>query len=260
MKNQKKHILLAYPNSKIMFLEICLTIICVLNIVIFALIYIENDKTANAQSTEIIIIEKEPLTTSLLDILNQDLLKLEPSKPVEETPAIEEPVTLIIETQPTIVDSDNSKITRYDDLATIHITEEELTYIIDQFDKITGGTPFKGNAHIFMEASELSGLSPLYLFAHASLETGYGKSNLAVSKGNYFGIGAYDSNPSHAYRMGDTMRDGIVNGAIWIRENFYDNEQTTLHDMIHKYENHYYASSGDTWINDILWIMNKYTI
>ena len=62
--------------------------------------------------------------------------------------------------------------------------------------------------------------------------------------------------------MGDTMEDGIINGAIWIKENFYEYKdgQTTLHDMIHKYNNHFYASAGDAWINQIISIMNRFPI
>lgn len=176
---------------------------------------------------------------------------------IEEEEVVEEPVEVETLTLPVL----DQKATKYDDLAVYdNITVHQMNYVIDQFDTLTGGTPFKNHGDIFIEAAELSGLNPLYLFAHASLETGYGTSSLARNKGNYFGIGAYDSNPTNAYNMGDTMRDGIVNGAIWIKENFYNNEQTTLYDMIYKYENHYYASSGDEWINGILWIMNKYAL
>ena len=155
------------------------------------------------------------------------------------------------------------KLSQHDDLKSFKpITVEEMNKIIDQFNSIIKKSsydcPFVGRGDVFIKASEESGLNPLYIFAHAALESDYGRSSMARNKGNYFGIGAFDSNPSNAYNIGDCFESGIINGAKWIEENFYNNNQKTLYDMQFKYSNHYYASSGQKWINDILWIANKY--
>ena len=59
--------------------------------------------------------------------------------------------------------------------------------------------------------------------------------------------------------MGETFYDGIVNGGIWIHKNFYEYGEKNLHDMI--YGNgvkpkKQYCSTGDSWINSIIYIMN----
>lgn len=179
---------------------------------------------------------------------------------IQEQVVDQKPIEIKIEPK---VESVRKLATKYDDLTSFKpVTEDQMNYIIDNFAKLRGNkdTPFKDNGHLFIEASKESGLNPIYLFAHAALETGYGTSSMAKKKFNYFGIAAFDSSPSSAYDMGDSMEDGIVNGAVWIKENFYDNGQISLYDMNFKYEDHYYASSGHKWIDDIIWIMNKYPV
>lgn len=136
------------------------------------------------------------------------------------------------------------------------ISVDKMNAVIAKSASMCGGTPFEGNGDIFIEASEMSGLNPIYIFAHASWESGYGKSSQAVNKHNYFGIASFDSSPGSAYVMGDDMRAGIINGAIWIADNYYNQGQTTLNQMI--YGRKQYASSGESWISGILSIMNRY--
>ena len=71
-----------------------------------------------------------------------------------------------------------------------------------------------------------TGLNPVYLLAHAAVESAWGQSHYAVYRGNYFGIGAVDSNPDNAHYM-----SGIVEGAKWIDENFYQDGAISLSDM-----------------------------
>jgi beta-N-acetylglucosaminidase len=52
----------------------------------------------------------------------------------------------------------------------------------------------------FLDAEKEYGVNALYLAAHASLESNWGKSNFAVNRYNFFGYGAYDSNPNNAHR------------------------------------------------------------
>lgn len=113
-----------------------------------------------------------------------------------------------------------------------NITVSDMNKIIDYYDKhIKEGTPFKGRGDVFIKASKKTGLNPIYLFAHAACESSYGNSYLAKTRGNYFGINAVDSNPDRASHMGDDIEDGIISGAVWIKENYYDNGYTTLESM-----------------------------
>lgn len=136
----------------------------------------------------------------------------------------------------------------------ILITAEEMNDIIDYWDSQSGGTAFTGYGSAFISIAEDTGLNPIYIFAHAAVESAWGKSSMAVNKNNYFGIHAYDSNPDLALTMGNSIFEGIYNGAAWIARNYYNEGQDTLHLMI--YGPKQYASAADAWINQIVSIMN----
>ena len=134
----------------------------------------------------------------------------------------------------------------------VYVTTEDMNNIIRHFDP-SGTSPFQGQGNIFIEASKESGLDPIYIFAHASWESDYGRSYLARDRGNYFGINAIDANPNAAHHMGNTMYDGIVNGAVWISKNYYQEGQTSLNSMI--YGGKRYAKAADKWIKGVNGIM-----
>lgn len=134
----------------------------------------------------------------------------------------------------------------------VYVTTEDMNNIIRHFDP-NGTSPFQGQGNVFIEASKKSGLDPIYIFAHASWESDYGRSYLARDRGNYFGINAIDANPNAAHHMGNTMYDGIVNGAVWISKNYYQEGQTSLNSMI--YGGKRYAKAADKWIKGVNGIM-----
>lgn len=134
----------------------------------------------------------------------------------------------------------------------VYVTTEDMNNIIRHFDP-NGTSPFQGQGNVFIEASKESGLDPIYIFAHASWESDYGRSYLARDRGNYFGINAIDANPNAAHHMGNTMYDGIVNGAVWISKNYYQEGQTSLNSMI--YGGKRYAKAADKWIKGVNGIM-----
>ena len=132
------------------------------------------------------------------------------------------------------------------------ISVEDMNKIIDYYDGICGGTAFKDKGYVFVKAAQETGLNPIYLFAHAACESAYGNSYLAVTRGNYFGINAVDSNPDAAYEMGDSVEAGIMAGARWIKENYYDDGLVTLQQM----KDGGYASSPK-WEHDIASVANS---
>ena len=136
----------------------------------------------------------------------------------------------------------------------VALTIQDMDDIINWFNKhINGGTPFQGKGYIFIKASQATGLSPIYIFAHACLESGYGNSALAMDKHNYFGIGAWDIDPYNlANTMGNYMEEGIVNGAKWIKTHYYAQGCTTLRQM----KAHGYATDPD-WEHKIVSIANR---
>ncbi|WP_449125763.1 glucosaminidase domain-containing protein [Staphylococcus chromogenes] len=99
----------------------------------------------------------------------------------------------------------------------------------------------KGTLHnqgkAFASACKQYNLNEIYLIAHAFLESGYGKSNFASGRYgiyNYFGIGAFDSNPNNAITFArnkgwTSPAKGIIGGAKFVREGYINQGQNTLY-------------------------------
>ena len=122
--------------------------------------------------------------------------------------------------------------------------------------KTGGNSGMDGLGSTFIKAGEESGLDPRYLVAHAGLESGWGSSQLSKSgnadTGNWFGIGAFDSNPSN----GENYGLGIVGGAKWIADNYYKQGQTTVDSMRNNNGVHQYATDPN-WDEKIASIMES---
>ncbi|WP_449355108.1 peptidoglycan-binding protein [Virgibacillus natechei] len=101
-----------------------------------------------------------------------------------------------------------------------------------------------GQGQAFIDASNLYGVSDIYLISHAILETGNGGSRLAQgieyngeTVFNMYGVGAYDGcavecGVERAYEQGwFTPYDAIVGGAQFIGNNYIKAGQNTLYEM-----------------------------
>ena len=124
----------------------------------------------------------------------------------------------------------NSDITKHDLGSTSNeLSAQELNDWINS--KAPANSIMRGMGEAFMTAGQESGLDPRYLVAHSALETGWGTSNIARDKGNMYGIGAFDASPyASAYEYSGTEA-GIIEGAKWIRGNYYDKGNTDLTKM-----------------------------
>lgn len=133
------------------------------------------------------------------------------------------------------------------------ITAKDMNKIIDYWIMHMGiQSQFKNRGEAFIKASKASGLNPIYILAHAAIESGWGSSYMATNRHNYFGINCVDSNPGAGYTMGDDVEAGLINGAVWISNNFYKNGYTTLQSM----KNGNYATDPQ-WAYKISSVMNK---
>lgn len=133
------------------------------------------------------------------------------------------------------------------------ITSDDMNKIIDYWVFHMGvSSSFKNHGDVFIEASKESGLNPIYILAHAAVESGWGSSYMGRNKHNYFGINCVDSNPGAGYTMGDSVESGIINGAKWIARNFYNNGYTSLAGM--KAGNY---ATDPNWAYNIVTIMNS---
>ena len=116
-------------------------------------------------------------------------------------------------------------------------------------------SPFNGQGQVFIEAQSQSGLDARYILAHAALESAWGTSRIAREYHNYFGINAYDSNPDNAKKSSNrSLQAGIINGAVWIKEHYYNRGQKTLYAMNYDKNGHNYASDK-AWGDKIANIM-----
>lgn len=114
----------------------------------------------------------------------------------------------------------------------VSLNADDMNRIIDGWTShINEDSVLKGHGEAFIIASRETGLDPVYLLSHAIIESGSGTSYLARTRNNFFGINAVDSNPDLAYNMGDDVDQGIITGAYWIKDNFYDNGYTSLYEM-----------------------------
>ena len=111
---------------------------------------------------------------------------------------------------------------------------------VNSLNKILAGKgSLSGQGQAFADACKKYRLNEIYLIAHAFLESGYGTSNFASGSWgafNYFGIGAFDSNPNYAMTLAKnkgwtTPAKAIIGGAQFVREGYINEGQDTLYRM-----------------------------
>lgn len=125
---------------------------------------------------------------------------------------------------------------------------DQLNAIINK--RASSSSVMYNKGDIFLQASKASGLNVMYLISHAAHETGWGSSNIVRSKYDFYGIGAFDSSPyTSAYHYSGADA-GIIDGAVWIRKNYYDAKQNTLYRMNNNGGKHQYATDA-LWPNKI---------
>lgn len=144
-----------------------------------------------------------------------------------------------------------SKELEKDDLANKKlITEEDMECLIDYYVERNPESAFKGCAGAFIEASNETGLDPIFLFSLAGIESGWGTSSIHVSQGNPYSMGMYGDGTHNGYELGDSFAEGIIEGANYIYEHYYLNGQTTLYKMNHNGD-HSFCAEDPEWERQI---------
>ena len=153
---------------------------------------------------------------------------------------------LIFNINPLNTENDPTKIYQF---ANLNYADCVTAATLDSMFSVNGS--LKGKGQIFINAARAYNVNPVYLAAHAILETGNGTSLLATggtknSDGkytygvpvyNFFGIGAVDTNVNPggtltAYVKGWTSIDlAIYGGASWISNGYIGGAQNTLYSM-----------------------------
>jgi beta-N-acetylglucosaminidase len=174
-------------------------------------------------------------------------------KPVEEVDETTLNITYAVEDS----EAYDGSITEYTDLLNrMDISENDIArcirYMTSFGNNLDSVLNSDGIAAAYIEASRQSGLDPIFLVALSGLESSWTVTDLHREKCNFYSIGMYDSDPNEGLVLGKTYEEGIINGAIYIRENWYDVGNTNIHDM--EYEGEY--SSDEEWASKLTSIMN----
>ena len=188
-------------------------------------------------------IEEDKTTTTESSKIKEDHKPDPESSKIKEDHKPDPESSKIIESSHLKINNKKPEDFRFFDLKEkFDFTVEELNYFLDKYvDNEDSLLHHQGQA--FYEAQEKSGYNAIFLIALAAQESGWNVSSLHASKCNPYSIAMYDWDPEEGYIMGNTYSDGIINGAIWISNNYYDaKSQKTLYDMQHKVSDHIYAS------------------
>jgi beta-N-acetylglucosaminidase len=236
-------------NKKEGISRIVLTIL-VLVTFIFNISNLEKNRTLDSRISvlESQLQERQQTDSAILDHLKGIRQEQEEIKRInQERLELEKKRTMSVSNLRAMGFDKNTDLASNTDLST-----EDMNKIIDDWNRyVKNGTRFKGKGAIFVEAAKESGLNPVYILAHAAEESKWGNSYIALVKNNFFGINCVDSNPGAGYAMGDNIDEGIISGAIWIKQNYYDKGHTTLQSML---DAGYASNTG--WANNITNIAN----
>ncbi|PGQ46438.1 S-layer homology domain-containing protein [Bacillus thuringiensis] len=146
--------------------------------------------------------------------------------------------------------------TSYEDLnltVASKITAQEIDSFIAKYHS---DSPLVGHGQDFINAQNQYGVSAHYLAAHAILESGYGKSEIAYQKHNLFGLRAYDGDPFKYAKYLPSYGDSIAYNANYVRERYLEESGMyyngpTLTGMNVKY------ASDKGWAKKIAGIMER---
>ena len=81
---------------------------------------------------------------------------------------------------------------------------------------------YLGLGSTFMEAQTIYGVNAAMELAFANHESAYGKSSFAVNNYNFFGVGAFDSNPSLASKYTDAQIGIIQHAKLYMTRGYMD--------------------------------------
>ena len=146
-----------------------------------------------------------------------------------------------------------------------NITADQLNTMLENCGSLAG------HGATFLKAANDFGLNPLYLIAHARIESGNGKSALSGNY-NFYGIWAYDGSAYYSgsaaakYYGWTDVDSGIYGGAKWIHDNYIwgsNRPQYTLYMMRWdpgyyelKYENNTGNHQPSCYATDPSWASN----
>lgn len=124
---------------------------------------------------------------------------------------------------------------------------------------------FVKNAENFFDICIKYNIDPRFIFCIGIHESGYGTSNIANSKGNFFGWGAYDSSPMESAVDFDDMSGGIEAVAKGIAEDYISPSGKYYKDIINNGFDpttvdgigYIYTPTDKSWADNVKYYMTK---
>lgn len=135
------------------------------------------------------------------------------------------------------------------------VTEADMNYLIDHIAKIHPDSVLIGKGLAFIKASNATGLDPIFLLSLVGIESGWGTNKTHLNLCNLYSIGMFGDGSRKGEDMGDSIEEGIIEGAKFIYKEYYKNGQTTVYSMNHK-KDHSYCDGDSSWETQIVSEMN----
>ncbi|MDA1526908.1 S-layer homology domain-containing protein [Bacillus cereus group sp. TH260-2LC] len=134
-----------------------------------------------------------------------------------------------------------------------NVTAQEIDNFIKEWHP---DSPLIGTGKDFIQAQNEYGVSALYLAAHAILESGYGKSEIAYRKHNLFGLKAFDWEPFANAKYLPSYAQSISYNADYVRKNYLEEGADHFHGYTLPAMNEKYATDKG-WAGKIANIMER---
>ena len=125
------------------------------------------------------------------------------------------------------------------------VTEDDISYLIDHYLQFYPDSALRGCAMAFIDASNETGLDPLFLLSLCGIESAWGSNKRHKDMNNPYSFGMYGDGVHNGYSLGESFYDGIVNGARYIYQHYYQAGQTSLYLMNHVKDHSYCAGDRD---------------
>lgn len=157
-------------------------------------------------------------------------------------------------------DSDEYVMNIYQDLSCqVSISEKQIQTILEYWCGDSGLNE-PGVASAFIYASQITGYDPLFLVSLAGYESGWGSSSIHVNKANVYSVGMTGNDDGFVF--GDSLPIGIINGAIYIHNTYYEEaNEKCLYDMQYGYLSYAtdvnWMASINSIINESYYILNS---
>ena len=126
------------------------------------------------------------------------------------------------------------------------VTTDDMNYLIDHVVRLHPDSCLVGEGQAFIKASNQTGLDPIFLLSLVGIESGWGTNKTHLNLCNLYSIGMYGDGTRSGEDLGDSIEEGIIEGAKFVYEEYYKRGQITVYSMNHV-DGHSYCDGDVSW-------------